>query len=209
MKNFNFFLTINHTYSLSAKFEPLNSSESLPFPLNGSILTKIVVTAYLLINFLIGCSLRSKIFAFTKTQKVKDNPINVFIRLDQINGIYMALNIIYTISVIYLEFPLSTLIGIEGCNWMDLLGTAYLIGQSTWSCFIAGYRVLYIKYQTFFKYGIKEKKFVILLTILGHLFIIYSSCLLAYFDKGISFKLCSHYSSIDLRILKVRKLKTF
>ena len=207
MSKYQFFFFANESYSWSGNFEPLTEHESLPFPLNVEISTKIGISLYLILTFVIGCCLRSKILFFTYTQSIKENPINLFIWFDQLNGIFLGLNILYTLSVLHLPFPLIAIIGDEGCNWTDLMGTFYLIGQTVWSCLIAIYRILFIKYPHVFKYGIKESKFVILLSALGHVFIAHTAFTIAYFDKGILYKICTHQSVIEvIIIIKVNNL---
>ena len=155
-------MNINESYYLNMNFTPLSISESLPFPLNTDDAFKILISLYLVLNLAIGSSLRLKILVFTKCHNFKENPINLFIWFDQLNGILQGINIIFTLFVLQLSFPLSDLIGKGGCNWMDLIGTLYLIGQTIWSSFIAIYRLLYIRFQRFFKNGLKQSKFALI-----------------------------------------------
>ena len=197
-------MNINESYYLNMNFTPLSISESLPFPLNTDDAFKILISLYLVLNLAIGSSLRLKILVFTKCHNFKENPINLFIWFDQLNGILQGINIIFTLFVLQLSFPLSDLIGKGGCNWMDLIGTLYLIGQTIWSSFIAIYRLLYIRFQRFFKNGLKQSKFALIASVFGNTFVILSACIQAYFDKGILYKICSHQSVTEVAILKVR-----
>ncbi len=122
---------------------------------------------------------------------------------NQLTGIFLGLNIIYTLVVLHLPFPLASVIGEGACKWTRLLSTLYITGQAVWSFFIALYRVLFIKFQNLFKKGIKETTFVFFLSQAGILYIISSSVFLAYYDRGMQYKLCSHHSMKEVQILDV------
>ncbi len=196
------FISVDNQTSI-AIFTPLDFSDSLPFPLNAETNTIILMTIYLSLNLLFGSLLRFKILRYTKSLSVRENPINLFIWYDQLTGVVMALNIIYTLTLIQLPFPLASLTGDVFCNWTDLMGTLYLVSQGVWSCCIAIYRILCIKFHGIFKNGIKESKFAFVLSLTGSLYIISSAGYIAYHDKGILYKLCSHHSIAEIEISKV------
>jgi len=204
-----FLFIYDDNQTFAAVFQVLPFSESLPFPLNADLSTKVLFTIYLISNLLLGGMLRSKILAFTKSLSIRENPINLFIWYDQLTGVFMGLNIIYTLTVMYLPFPLASIIGEAACNWTDLLGTLYLISQSVWSCFIAVYRLVYIKFQRILDIGIKKSNFAFMLSLLGYFGIITLAVFFAYYDKGILYKLCTHNSSQKIQILTVSFMKDF
>ena len=196
---FEFF--VNSDGNVTSTFMPLSLSESLPFPLSAHFSVKLIIVIYLSVNLLLGSVLRFNILFFTKT--LDRNPINLFIWYDQLNGIFMGLNIIYTLIVLHLPYPLSSFVGFAACNWTDSIGSFYIFGQSVWSSFIAMYRVLYISCQSVFSVGIKGSRFVKILSLVGHLFVISASLTFAYKDKGILFKLCTHHSIAEIATMKV------
>jgi len=184
-------------------FKPLSKADSLPFPLNAEFPTTVLMTLYLSLNLIFGCMLRAKILLYAKSLNIKDNPINVFIWYDQLSGIFMAMNIAYTLTLLHLPFPLVSITGESICNWTDLMGNLYLMSQAVWSCFIALYRMLYIKFQRLFQNGIKESRFAIVLSIIGYCFVTSSAGFLAHVDKGILYNLCSHHSVKEVDSLNV------
>ena len=187
--------------NVTSRFKPLSLAESLPFPLSADFSIKLIIAIYLILNLLLGSLLRLNILLFARTQN--GNPINMFIWYDQLNGIFMGLNIIYTLIVLHLPYPLVNLIGNGACNWTDSIGSLYIFGQSVWSSFIAIYRVLYIRFQGVFNFGIKGSKFVKMLSLIGHLFVISASLTFAHTDKGILYKMCTHHSLEEIHIQKV------
>jgi hypothetical protein len=196
------FFICNENEFFETQFKPFSHKDSLPFPLNADLLTKLIILGYLILNFMFGCLLRVKIFQYIKSVDLKENPINYFMWNDQMNGLFLGLNIMYTSTVLFLPFPLSNFIGDEACNWADIIGAIYLEGQTVWSCFMAIYRVAFIKYQTFVK-TIGASNFVFALTIFGYLFIGFVSIFFAYHDNGILDKMCTHHSAEEVIIMNV------
>ena len=72
-------------------------------------------------------------------------PINTLIWMDQINGILLAYSIISRIFFIVSSVPFSSMLGVPFCTFSRSMAYAYITGSFVWSCFIAIYRVLYIK----------------------------------------------------------------
>ncbi len=117
----------------------------------------------------------------------------------------MGLTILFIMICLHLPFPLATIVGEDVCRWTSLLGTLYFTCQTVWSCCIAFYRVLFIKFQNLFKNGIKETTFVFFLSQVGFLYIASSASFFAYYDRGMLYKLCTHYSVWEIQILVVSK----
>jgi hypothetical protein len=115
----------------------------------------------------------------------------------------MGLGILATLMFLYLPFALASIAGERVCRWTNLLGTLYFTSQTVWSFFIAIYRVLYIKFQSLFKNGIKETTFVFFLSNVGFLYIALSGMFFAFYDRGLLYKLCTHYSIQQIEILDV------
>jgi hypothetical protein len=178
--------------SFGTKLKSFSVVDSLPFPINADFSNKLIIFVSLMFNFILGCILRVKIFQYIKSVDLKENPINYFMWNDQMNGIFLGLNILYTSTVLFLPFPLSNFIGDEACNWTDIIGVIYLEGQTVWSCFMAIYRVLFVKYNKFIK-TIGDSNFVFALTIIGYVIIVSFSAFLSSHDQGILYKMCTHY----------------
>jgi hypothetical protein len=115
----------------------------------------------------------------------------------------MGLGILTTLIFLHLPFALVTIAGERACRWTSLLGTLYFTSQTVWSFFIALYRVLYIKFQNLFKTGIKETTFVFFLSNVGILYIALSGAFFAFYERGMVYKLCTHYSIQQIEIFDV------
>jgi hypothetical protein len=118
-------------------------------------------------------------------------------------GIFMGLNIALTLVFLQLPFALGSITGEGVCMWISLLGTLYFTGQIVWSFYIAICRVLFIKFQSLFKNGIKATTFVFCLSRVGFIYIALSGMFFAYFERGMLFKLCTHKSILEIQILDV------
>jgi len=117
----------------------------------------------------------------------------------------MGLTIIFMLICMHLPFPLATIVGQDVCKWTTLLASLYFTSQTVWSFCIAFYRVLFIKFQSLFKHGIKETTFAFFLSHAGFLYIASSAAFFAYYDRGMLYKLCTHYSVWEIQILDVSK----
>jgi hypothetical protein len=201
MNDWAFFISSQNEPSLS--FEFFQRSNSLPFPLNQCFLFRAGIFLFFLLNLICGSSIRIQIFNFLRASETSTNPINYFIWVDQLNGLVLGLNIVYTITCIILPFPLNDLVGPDICNFADLFGCLYLAGSSIWSCTIAVYRILYIKATQFVRLSIGEWNLIVLLLSVGFSVIVPSSIFISFIDKGIGYRLCTHHSMQDLEILKV------
>ena len=198
----------NQNLTSTGTFSLLPKSESLPFPLNTQWTGIALMTIYLSLNLTIGCLLRSKILRYCWLLSVRDNPINLFIWYDQLCGALSGLNIVYSLTALHLPVPLSSFIGEAACNWVDLIGATYLIGQVVWSNIIATYRLLFIKFHGLLVKGRRKNWVVLLLSVAGYIFICASAVLFAYYDKGILYRLCAHHSVEELKYMQVNLKKT-
>ena len=127
----------NGTTTAIFNFEQFPDSAGYPVPLNQTLTTRVVVFLLLSINLALGLKIRAKVIKNLQSADLRKSPINYFFWLDQINGGFLGLSIIFTLLVILLPFPISNIIGFELCNWADLFGSFYLSGSSFWSCGIA------------------------------------------------------------------------
>ena len=132
-----FFIPENETHSLVSNFGPFPENLRLPAPLNQSFGIKIIIAILLTVDLLFGFAIRRKLTNYLQSKDSKQNPINYFFWIDQINGIFLGLNIIFTLVTILTPFPISDIIGYELCNWVDIFGCIYLAGTTVWSFHIA------------------------------------------------------------------------
>jgi hypothetical protein len=56
-------------------------------------------------------------------------PINVLIWLDQLNGLLLGLSILLKVLMMNVDAPLSDWVGSGVCEWIDLPGSVYLVGN--------------------------------------------------------------------------------
>ena len=109
-------------------FKPFNPEDGLPYPLNVGK-SRLPLTIVLVVILTFGFRLRLAIFRYLKTVDVRVNPINVYIWIDQLNGVLLGINLMAVLIMLYLPYPLSTIIGYSACNWFDFSGNMYLSGK--------------------------------------------------------------------------------
>ena len=131
------FIPENKTYSSVSRFAPFSERLGLPTPLNQTSGVKILIVSLLIWDLLLGFYIRRKIINYLQSRDSKQNPINYFFWIDQVNGIFLGLNIIFTLVTILTPFPVSDIVGFEACNWVDVIGCIYLTGSTFWSFNIA------------------------------------------------------------------------
>ena len=79
---------------------------------------------------------------------IRLGPINSLIWIDQLNGLNLAYCLLTRMAFIVSPVPLSSLLGQNFCKFSCFVAYLYITGSFVWSCFIAVYRVLYIKSHT-------------------------------------------------------------
>jgi hypothetical protein len=84
------------------------------------------------------------------------------------------------------------------------------VGNISWSCLIAIYRVLYLKAQTWVKFQIGENRLLLLFIILGLSVTLSFGFLLVVIDEeSITLKFCNHHDYTYLDILNYHKVCSF
>ena len=131
------FIPENKTFSSVSRFAPFSEGLGLPTPLNQTFGVKMIIVTLLICDLLLGCYIRRKIINYLQSRDSKENPINYFFWIDQVNGIFLGLNIVFTLAAILTPFPISDIVGFEICNWVDVIGCVYLAGSTFWSFNIA------------------------------------------------------------------------
>ena len=91
---------------------------------------------------------------------------------------------------------------------MDVIVTLYIGGAHIWSCYLALFRVLYIRSQKWLTNTFGVKNLLNLMLVTGALQTVTFSALLVYWDdESSALKMCKHYSFSDLEILKEFRVK--
>ena len=78
---------------------------------------------------------------------LKAGPINYLFMLDQLTGVFLAYTIITRIIFITYPWPISTILGDTFCSFSNYVSFIYLAGSSVWSCFLAVFRIIFIRCQ--------------------------------------------------------------
>jgi hypothetical protein len=190
-------------------FLPLSDSDGLPFPLNLYFHWRIILAFLFLVVLLKGAKLRLTIVSFIKSPETKLGPINYLILMDQINGLFLALNIIFRIGFVLSPEPMSKLLGIELCYLANFSGAIYIGGGCIWSCYIALFRVVFIKGQTFLKKIISIKSLLHFLIFFGGIqIVVFAISFLILDDKNSTMKMCTHSSNMDIEIMEAYRVKS-
>ena len=188
-------------------FFPLADFDGLPFPLDLPLFWKIILAFSLLFVLIKGAKLRLTIVSYLKSPETKLGPINYLILIDQINGLFLAVNIIVRIGFILSPEPISEVLGIKFCYFANFSGAVYIGGGCIWSCYISLFRVLFIKGQSCWKKIISVKNLLRFLITVGGIQIIAFAVLFLLFDeKNSTMKMCTHSSNMDIDILEAFKV---
>jgi hypothetical protein len=184
-----------------------NGNTLVPFPMNLSYEWRFVVMALFSFFLITGFALRGFIFAYLTQPDAKQYPINFLLLLDQTNGMIFALVLIFEISAIYLEYPLRDVLGDNFCKWIRFPVTAYSYGCLIWGCFIALYRMMYIKANNWFIYKVGEYRMLFVLTTVGLILKLSISFFMAEFDNDSSIsKHCTFWTKTDLDLIQEFKV---
>jgi hypothetical protein len=199
-----FFLEIDqHNISKIVNFTILSESEGLPFPLYLHLVWRVLLVLSLLFTLIEGIQLRKVIVDFAISPESKLGPINYVILIDQVNSLFLGMSIIFQITANICPVPLSVLMGNEFCNFVHFIGAIYLGGSSIWGCFIALFRVLFIKAQNWLTCSVGVNRLLIAMLTLGALQIFLFAGVSFQIDgESLTKKLCSHLSFIDMAIIQ-------
>jgi hypothetical protein len=209
------FFTDNSQTNSSAEnvvnFDLLDDPYGLPFPLNLPITWKLILSSSLLLILIQGTRMRFGIFRYINSPESALGPINYLIWIDEINGVFLGISIAIRIMFILSPYPIGQLIGSDFCLVTEYVATSYIIGMTTWGCYIAFFRVLFIKAHTWLKNGIGVVNLLWLLLTIGVLQTILIGIITVYADdESIVKRFCNHLSIIDIKIMEdyqVRKVK--
>ena len=209
------FLTSNIQTNITAvNFYPLDDSNGLPFPLNLQTIWKLILSISLLLTLIQGTRIRVGIICYINSPESTLGAINYLIWIDEINGVLLGFSIATRILFVLSPCPISYLLGSDFCRVIEFVATVYIMGMTTWGSYIALFRVLFIKAQTWLKKGIGVGNLLWLLLTLGVLQNILIGVISLYADdESIVKRFCNPLSIEDIEIMdnyKVRiKLKFF
>ena len=147
---------MNHTFSKTTYLPfqiVLQVSGKLPFPLSLPYFARIIIALILFTVLLIGLKLRLQIISYLKNQDVKGTPINTLLWIEQLLSFISSLNILNGIFGLLLPVPMKSIFGEKFCRWLPLIPAFALTGSVIWSCLLAIYRILFIKFETWVKFG--------------------------------------------------------
>ena len=127
-KMFNFFTETENTESFV--FNSDNGSLP-PFPFNLSYSTRIFISILMALVLVGGLHYRMLIFRYLVQPSTNKGPINLLIWIDQLNGLFLAINTIGRIIAFMLPFPMSQLTWETFCRWTPLPGNYELTTKQT------------------------------------------------------------------------------
>jgi hypothetical protein len=110
-----FFLYFLNNSSTVEKFNFIPVSEDPPFPFNLDYSWRLCISAAMSFILVSGIFLRKIIISYLLAPDTNTGPINLLIWVDQVNGLFLALNILGRIIAFVLPFPLSVLTGDTFC----------------------------------------------------------------------------------------------
>ena len=189
--------------STAVSFSPLSDQDGLPFPLYLHPVWKVLLAITLIFTLIKGTRLRKIIIDYIISPESKLGPINYLIWVDQINSIFLGINVLFRIILFLSPIPISTLIGSEICNFTEFIFLIFLAGSYAWSCYIALFRVLFIKAQKWLTDSIGIKNLLWIMLIAGTAQILFFANIILYIDED-SFlkKICYHLSLNDVIIMQ-------
>ena len=117
-----FFISLNKNSTTMEELSFTPVSESPPFPFNLDYSWRLVISMIMVLILLSGIFLRVIIIGYLVAPSTKIGPINLLIWVDQLNGIFLAFNIVGRIFAFVLPFPLTVLTGDDFCQWSPLPG---------------------------------------------------------------------------------------
>jgi hypothetical protein len=188
-------------------FYSLNDSDGLPIPLSFPTIWKLILSVSLLVILILGTRMRVGIICYINSPESKLGAINYLIWIDEINGVFLGISIVVRILFILSPYPIISLLGNNFCLITEFFATIYITGTTFWGCYIAVFRVLFIKGQTWLKNWIGVGNLLWLMLTIGVLENIVITVLSLYVDEeSIVKRFCNHLSIKDFEILEDYKV---
>ena len=202
----NFFIFEDDLYIVNTL--QFKEKKQFPFPIGLSISLRLIIVAMLLVTLTVGIALRKQIINYLNFYSAKQKPVNFLIWIEHCNEMLSCVIITHGIFVLIYPYPPRKVFGDKFCHWFQLIPAVVLTGSVVWSCLLALYRIIYIKFETFVKFGIGERRLLLMFVFIGITLQAVSSYSLFISDEeNLTVKLCNHYSTEDIQILKMYKVK--
>ena len=179
-----------------------SNQELLPFPLNLGITWRLVISLILLVTLAQGTKLRLVIFSYIKSEETKFSPTNILYCLDQVTGLFWAFTICIRIVNNFITEPISDLLNPMACSGFEFVSGLFIGGTVIWRCFIAIFRVLYIKAQMWLTTKFGVYKLLIIMIMTGLVLMVLLGLIMVTFDQySYSKRSCFRMSHFDLEVL--------
>ena len=181
----------------------VNGDQSfLPFPINQHLVVRVLICSVLAAILSQGLKKRFQIFAFLRSPEVKMNPPNFLFALDQVNGVFLALIIIFRITFNLLPMPLSDLAHPKICAFAEVMSGSYISGTIVWRCYTAILKLSYVKAQIWLhnRIGVNTLLIAILILGLGKM-ALFSFAMSSSENDSYVKRSCFHRNAMDLEIL--------
>jgi len=190
--------------NVTLQLDVTSFEDSLPFPLNEPWYIQLIILILMLATFCFGVKFRFLIIRYLLSPECK-GPINALFWADQINGIFLGIEIMIKTAIMVYPVPLLQVLGQSFCDWTSLLINLYLAGAASWSCVIALFRVVVIKGTTL----IGERKLAKVLFIISFIIHLSFGITNAIGDsKNATRKMCLHYSDAEIEYMDLYLVKT-
>ena len=94
------------------------------------------------------------------------------------------------------------------CKVVNFFSGMYVAGSYTWGCSIAFFRVIFITAQGFLKGRVEERSLLNVLLLCGLTLVLYYSVTSLLFDDEVpTYKMCTHQSHEDRKIIRFYQVK--
>ena len=173
----------------------------LPFPLNLNMFWRCLISAFLAAIFVLGVRFRLKIISFIRDPETKLNETNILFCLDQVNGLFVAIMLVCSISFTMITVPVAEVVDPSVCNVYATGRALYISGTIIWRCCIAIYRAMYLKAQMWLTEKFGTKKLLYLMIVVGlALMAGFSSVSVSSDRYSYSKRMCNHWSKEALDV---------
>jgi len=143
-----------------------DESKSLPFPLNLDFVWRLLISAFMVAILVQGTRLRLRIASYIQSSDTKMNENNVLFCMDQINALFLAISLACCISFNLLSVPAAA-ISDQLCHLNEISHGLYLSGTIIWRCYIAVFRVLFVKARSWLTEKMGATRLLVLMILSG------------------------------------------
>jgi hypothetical protein len=200
----------NYEQENSLDFTVFSDERHLPFPLNLNIYFRSLISVLLALIVIEGIRLRLKIVSYLRNPETKFNAVNILFCLDQMNGIFLVLVLVGSISFILLTTPVSELLGPFACSCFEFIAGLYISGTIVWRFSIAVLRVLFIKAQGWLTRKMGANNLLAIMIIIGFANMIALGIFMVTSDSySYSKKICYRWSDVSQKVISASQVSDF